>query len=105
MPNSERCTKCGKQTITLESTGRKICQSCGWTSDKKTTGSVQNQLGAVFVVVGAIAMFYGLGMDASTCQLSGLDCVNNIGRLNSRSNVVNIGGFLMVAGAVLAKQS
>lgn len=59
---------------------------------------------------GLVIMLYGgMFFDTTNCSSSGSSyfesCTHNIGLLNTRSNIVNIGGFLCVSGCVLFGKS
>ena len=59
---------------------------------------------------GLIIMLYGgMFFDTTNCSSSGSSyfesCTHNLGLLNTRSNIVNIGGFLCVSGCVLFGKS
>ena len=59
-------------------------------------------------IIGILVTLYGLNYDTTTCDYdygfkSG--CTHNIGLLNDRSNIVNIGGFLGVCGCILSTKS
>ena len=170
-----KCPKCeGEELIVLQSSGRQLCRSCGWSSNQpinetedtrvstsqpepsapleskpfvsleseptipsKPEQSVStenfsppsnpftnepgdnepnnskylptvndNRMGILLFIIGIITMLGGLGMDTTVCSSNGKysifeSCTHNIGKLNSRSNVVNTGGFIAVCGAVL----
>lgn len=63
--------------------------------------------GRVFFLLGLVVMFFGLGYETTICNDSSefssacLSRTHNIGLLNTRSNIVNIGGFLCVSGCIL----
>lgn len=63
--------------------------------------------GRVFFLLGLVVMFFGLSYDTTVCNDSSefssvcLSRTHNIGLLNTRSNIVNIGGFLCVSGCIL----
>ncbi|VEP15987.1 hypothetical protein H1P_3940005 [Hyella patelloides LEGE 07179] len=66
-----------------------------------------NTTGKILFVVGFVTMLLGLGYDTTVCSDRAeyidycFDRTHNIGKLNTRSNIVNVGGFLCVAGCVL----
>lgn len=66
-----------------------------------------NTTGRILFVIGLVMMLLGLGYDTTVCSDRGeyidycFDRTHNIGKLNTRSNIVNVGGFICVAGCVL----
>ena len=58
---------------------------------------------------GLVIMLYGgMAFDTTNCSSTSSyfeSCTHNIGLLNTRSNIVNIGGFLCVSGCVLFGKS
>ncbi|MGL5804587.1 MAG: hypothetical protein ACRC11_03970 [Xenococcaceae cyanobacterium] len=60
-----------------------------------------NNCNKIFII-GIIIMLLGLFMDTTVCGEEGLykGCTHNLGKLNERSNVVNLGGFIAVCGSI-----
>lgn len=85
------------------------------TEDTKTNSPLKylttfsnNGTGITLFTIGIIIMIGGLGMDTTVCSKEGYlfeSCTHNIGKLNTRSNIVNAGGFIAVCGAVLARKT
>jgi hypothetical protein len=67
--------------------------------------------GKIFFLLGLVVMLFGLGYDTTVCNgtsefsSSCLSRTHNIGLLNTRSNIVNIGGFICVSGCILLTKS
>jgi hypothetical protein len=57
-------------------------------------------LGIIFLAIGILVIATAFGMDTSVSTELGLR-VNNIGLMSMRSNLISIGGFIFVAGAML----
>jgi hypothetical protein len=60
--------------------------------------------GKLFFFLGLIVMFAGSQYDTTVCERDSffpINCSHNIGLLNHKSNLINIGGFLFVGGCFL----
>ncbi len=70
-----------------------------------------NLTGRGFFLLGLVVMFFGVGYDTTVCNDSSefssvcLSRAHNIGLLNTRSNIVSIGGFICVSGCILFTKS
>lgn len=70
----------------------------------------QRQAGKIFFLLGILALFGGLSYKTSVCsdrsEFSSrcLSEIHNLGLLNDRSNIVNIGGFLLISGSILVSR-
>lgn len=124
----QTCPQCQQKVISLNS-GKLICRACGW-SDKKTEISPQTKLpsfsknqfkissiskiffnshnnlvGKFFFYLGLIMIISSSFYDTAVCERSeysfSLSCTHNIGLLNEKSNLINIGGFLFIGGCIL----